>query len=342
MRKLLSFFPLAFIFSAQAFGQIGIGTNTPDSSAMLELLSPNKGFLPARVALTATNVAEPVSNPATFLMVCNTATAGTPPYNVIPGYYYWTGSAWQPMVNKGENYGDMQFWNGTKWIMIPAGNEGDKLTWCNGKPQWGDCTQTKTYQPGPEGFDAVLDYKPGCNNGNVAGPDYAETLVSVWTYNGIGCGVGYIRYMVKFAGVDSIPAGATILSAKLSFYGVSSSPIAPQGNSNYPGSPYNTFGTNEILVKRITSSWDEATVTWNTQPASTSTNQVIIPASTSRWNYDAIDLNVTGMVQQMVSSGNYGFILQMQTEQEYRNMNFYSGDATIADKRPKLVVTYKL
>ena len=76
--------------------QTGIGTTSPDASAKLEVASSNKGFLPPRVALTATNSASPVSNPANGLMVFNTVTAGTSPFQVVPGYYYWdgTGAKW--------------------------------------------------------------------------------------------------------------------------------------------------------------------------------------------------------------------------------------------------------
>lgn len=76
--------------------QTGIGTNTPDASAKLEIASSNKGFLPPRVALTATNSTSPITNPANGLMVFNTGTAGTNPYQVVPGYYYWdtTGQQW--------------------------------------------------------------------------------------------------------------------------------------------------------------------------------------------------------------------------------------------------------
>jgi hypothetical protein len=73
------------------YAQTGIGTNTPDASAKLEIASSNKGFLPPRVALTATNSTSPITNPANGLMVFNTVTAGTNPYQVVPGYYYWDG-----------------------------------------------------------------------------------------------------------------------------------------------------------------------------------------------------------------------------------------------------------
>jgi len=74
--------------------QTGIGTTTPDASAKLDVSATNKGFLPPRIALTATNAASPVTSPATGLLVYNTATTGSAPNNVAPGYYYWNGSAW--------------------------------------------------------------------------------------------------------------------------------------------------------------------------------------------------------------------------------------------------------
>ncbi|MGP8217306.1 MAG: hypothetical protein ACLQQ4_17190 [Bacteroidia bacterium] len=80
--------------------QVGINNSAtnPDPSAILDLMSGNsgvnKGFLPNAVALTATNSASPVTSPATGLIVYNTATAGASPNNVVPGYYYWNGTAW--------------------------------------------------------------------------------------------------------------------------------------------------------------------------------------------------------------------------------------------------------
>jgi hypothetical protein len=79
--------------------QTGIGTTTPSPSAKLEVASTNQGFLPPRIALTASNAASPVTSPATGLLVYNTATAGTAPNNVAPGYYYWNGSAWVAILS---------------------------------------------------------------------------------------------------------------------------------------------------------------------------------------------------------------------------------------------------
>ncbi|RYE31672.1 MAG: hypothetical protein EOP42_10275 [Sphingobacteriaceae bacterium] len=79
---------------AQNIGISSASNFTPDASAGLDISYANKGLLIPRVALSATNVASPVTSPAISLLVYNTATTGTSPFNVIPGYYYWNGTLW--------------------------------------------------------------------------------------------------------------------------------------------------------------------------------------------------------------------------------------------------------
>lgn len=134
----LSLVSVLFVVLA-ATAQVGIGTTTPNASASLDVSSSNKGFLPPRVALTSTTDVSTVSTPATGLLVYNTASAGTAPNNVTPGYYYYTGSFWYRITNPGNAAGDMQYWNGSQWVNIPAGTNGTQLTLCNGVPQWGPC-----------------------------------------------------------------------------------------------------------------------------------------------------------------------------------------------------------
>ena len=78
--------------------QTGIGTTTPNAAAKLDVSSADKGFLPPRVALTATNTFAPVTGlsgasplaTAAGLLVYNTTSNS----NVTPGYYYWNGTSW--------------------------------------------------------------------------------------------------------------------------------------------------------------------------------------------------------------------------------------------------------
>jgi hypothetical protein len=119
---------------------VGIGTTTPNTSAALDITATNKGLLPPRVALTSTADVSTITSPTAGLLVYNTATAGTAPTNVVPGYYYYTGSSWLRISNAGNAAGDMQYWNGSQWVLIPAGATGLTLTMCSGVPTWGPCS----------------------------------------------------------------------------------------------------------------------------------------------------------------------------------------------------------
>ncbi len=82
-------------------GSVGIGVTTPN--AALDVTSANNGFIAPRINLTALNASAPVVNPngggapLAGTIVYNTATNGTAPNNVTPGYYYWDGARWVRM-----------------------------------------------------------------------------------------------------------------------------------------------------------------------------------------------------------------------------------------------------
>ncbi|MCW5520245.1 hypothetical protein J1N09_10375 [Aureitalea sp. L0-47] len=102
-RTLLTQKSLLFIFciftSALFYAQVGINTTSPGSGAMLDVTSTNKGILIPRVALTSTASSSPITPaPTTSLLVYNTATSGSGTTAVIPGFYFWSGSAWIPML----------------------------------------------------------------------------------------------------------------------------------------------------------------------------------------------------------------------------------------------------
>jgi hypothetical protein len=100
IRIALLFLTISFFSNVNA--QTGIGTSTPNAAAKLDVSSTTKGFLPPKVALTATNSFDPITGlsgstalaTAAGLLIYNTATAGTAPNNVVPGYYYWNGTTW--------------------------------------------------------------------------------------------------------------------------------------------------------------------------------------------------------------------------------------------------------
>ncbi len=88
MKKIILIISLISVLSSSA--QVGIGTTTPNSDAILELSSTTKGLLLPRVALTATTSFAPLAAHTLGMSVFNTATAG----DVTPGTYYNDGTKW--------------------------------------------------------------------------------------------------------------------------------------------------------------------------------------------------------------------------------------------------------
>ena len=122
-----AFFSILFmlILPVAAFTQAGISATgtTPNPNAGLDVDFTNKGLLVPRVALTGTANISPFTGHVAGMVVYNTATAG----DVVPGYYYDNGTKWVAVLQPGYSAGNMLYWNGTQWVMIPAGQPGQYL-----------------------------------------------------------------------------------------------------------------------------------------------------------------------------------------------------------------------
>jgi len=83
---------LLFLLSNNIFPQVGIGTTTPNSDALLDVdaSSSNGGILLPRLGLLDTSLPAPLSTDVAGMIVYNTATAG----DVTPGFYYNDGAVW--------------------------------------------------------------------------------------------------------------------------------------------------------------------------------------------------------------------------------------------------------
>lgn len=98
-----------FVFISMSLPLLAqVGINTTDPKAALDIESSDSGILIPRVALSNINTAAPVVAPEISELVYNTATAGSAPNNVSPGYYYW---------------------NGTKWVGLNTGDGGGNDNW---------------------------------------------------------------------------------------------------------------------------------------------------------------------------------------------------------------------
>lgn len=161
-----------------------------------------------------------------------------------------------------------------------------------------------------------------------AGSNGGYFPISAWT---VGGNPSNVRSLVKFD-ISALPQNATIVSAKLSLY----AHLNPN-NGNLLDAHFGT--TNAVSLQRITAAWSAST-SWNTQPATTTVNQAIIPQSSSPFQNDT-DIDVTALFTDIKATTNYGILAKLTNEQYYNSRQYYSSFATDASKRPKLVITYQ-
>ncbi len=197
---------------------------------------------------------------------------------------------------------------------------------------------TVIFKPNDQiGKDAILITKEYSNFADLNFGTETALKMSTWTWSG---DLFSERSLIQFNELESIPTGAIITDVKLKLYGCSDL----EGNNVYPGSSFNSY-SNSVYVQRVTSVWNENTVTWNTQPTTSTATQIIIPNSEEQYNWNYTIENseeLKAMVQDMVSnpSTNHGFMLKLVSESTYRRMAFASSDNVDPTRWPELQVTY--
>lgn len=133
---------ILLIISISGFSQnVGIsptGATAPNPAAGLDVKFADKGFLISRVALQSTIDPAPITSHITGMLVYNTATAG----DVTPGFYYNDGTKWVSGFPKANAAGDIQYWDGTAWVSISIGLQGQllQLNPTTGLPAWANNT----------------------------------------------------------------------------------------------------------------------------------------------------------------------------------------------------------
>lgn len=76
-------------------GSVGLGTGTPNASAVLDITATNKGMLIPRVALTSSTDVTTITSPAAGLLVYNTGTGAL----TFKGFVFWNGTEWRQIDN---------------------------------------------------------------------------------------------------------------------------------------------------------------------------------------------------------------------------------------------------
>tara|TARA_Y100001001_G_scaffold15873_1_gene13898 strand:- start:7009 stop:10914 length:3906 start_codon:yes stop_codon:yes gene_type:complete len=99
MKRGLLVLSVLFLLTCVTYGQVGVGTQTPNESAQLDVVAGDKGVLLPRVQLTGKNDLATISNGnIESLLVFNTATTS----DLAPGYYYWHNNTWNRISIEGE------------------------------------------------------------------------------------------------------------------------------------------------------------------------------------------------------------------------------------------------
>src|SRR5699024_10138011 len=152
MKKIVLYLFLLSLFSVyKVYAQQGIGTDLPDKSAALEIVSSKRGLLIPRFGIPDLDQADPVTNPAHALLVFNDGSSST-----NPGFYWWDENAnngngrWKAVTGEvsdpgeaevsltAENPISVQNQGDNNWeISFEAGQEGEVLvTDQNGEAVW--------------------------------------------------------------------------------------------------------------------------------------------------------------------------------------------------------------
>jgi hypothetical protein len=122
----LSFVGCFSLINAQSV-TINMGSTPAHPTAILEIFSENKGILIPRMTSIQRQA---IVSPATGLVVFQ--------LDGTKGLWYFDGIKWRSDV-PGNQAGELKYWNGETWVLIPPGQNGQTLTFCNGIPQWGPC-----------------------------------------------------------------------------------------------------------------------------------------------------------------------------------------------------------
>jgi uncharacterized protein (TIGR02145 family) len=161
---------------------------------------------------------------------------GTLTFNYVNGTSYTTAPLTGLQGSSGSfppgtNVGDMYFWNGTTWQIVPIGTQGQFLTVSNGIPSWQSITPN---------LNLPVVTALNCGAATFSGSIYQSSLLNGITVNvpyAGGNGVGYPAQTIQSVGITGLTAtlvsgvlanGSGVLTYTLS--GIA----AASGSANFP------------------------------------------------------------------------------------------------------------
>ncbi|UAY50961.1 DNRLRE domain-containing protein [Ferruginibacter albus] len=193
--------------------------------------------------------------------------------------------------------------------------------------------QTLSLPIAPLGFGGTYSFLPDQTISADSAGKGSYLYMSAWTVNSVPThGKTYLKF-----DWSQIPANATILSAQLELSSLTQSEFTALTNGATTDPQAGT--DNSLFVQRITSDWSVYTITYNNAPASTATDQAIIPQYTT--GTTTIDVDVTTLVKDMNATNNYGFCLGLVYDHYYNQRAFAGNTFSDASRRPKLTIRYQ-
>jgi hypothetical protein len=184
----------------------------------------------------------------------------------------------------------------------------------------------QTVTLGVSSFETFLSDNSNYPNGN---PASIEFLAESWTISSEQV-TGRSLFQFDLSAIKS--SGRSVKSAFLTLY---SDTIPTNGDLVHA----NSGTTNDFYIQHVTGTWNANTTTWATFPSTDTVGRVYLP-QTSQAFLNLVNLDVTTMVNAMVSGTNNGFVMMLKTESIYNSRIFCSPTYSDQGRRPKLVVTY--
>jgi gliding motility-associated-like protein len=152
-----------------------------------------------------------------------------------------------------------------------------------------------------------------------------------WTWNGVP-GTERIYLVMN---IPKLPDCSEVIDARLSLW--AAHVISP--SIGLPGQP--TYGSNNAgKILRVSEPWDTNTITWLNSPKVDLTDFIELSQSVTS-TQDYLNLDATKLVQNMLTSGNYGMLFKLDNETTpYNSLFFYHEKSTLENRRPLLEITY--
>jgi len=178
--------------------------------------------------------------------------------------------------------------------------------------------------------DAAIDLANGV--GTVNWGSLEESGMFAWTSGGkpvTGRALIWFDLSMFSAGHKINLDPSQIKKATLHLYTPETPGFVPQGNR----------GENFFQIFRITSPWNESTVTWNTAPSYDASLYAKHEVVSVQYNTEIVT-DVTSLIKKMAlnNSTNYGLYIRLATESTYRSIAFGSRENPNTKYRPWLEI----